>query len=407
MPHVLTGFFLSLFILYGLLEYHGHRKRLRMIPVRIHVNGSRGKSSVVRMIAAVLGESGMKVYARITGTLPIHLLPDGREKAIIRTGGPRILELVETVRIAAAGKADVLVVECMALKPEYQRFSEEKLLLSTHAVVTNVREDHLEVMGPGLQDAARAMSVVIPRHGTVVIGEKRWEPIFREIAGKKSTELLLSKEFQVDPGSAGDDGVAFFGENAALVRTLCSELGVPENIVRRGLEKHIPDPGSLSTFFLDLPIGRVTAVNAFAANDPVSTENIVKKMDAAGLISGPLMLVFNHRQDRIMRSLSFIPFFIKLCEYFRLQKIVLIGTGSLPVLRKMKKAGLDAGMISIVRGNTAPEKIMDIVLSGIERLEPDSDDCEKPRATILGMGNFAGAGEQLIQFWRQKGTLHA
>ncbi|HHE46700.1 MAG TPA: poly-gamma-glutamate synthase PgsB, partial [Bacteroidetes bacterium] len=31
---------------YGAWEYASHQRRLRQIPLRIHVNGSRGKSSV-------------------------------------------------------------------------------------------------------------------------------------------------------------------------------------------------------------------------------------------------------------------------------------------------------------------------------------------------------------------------
>ena len=36
----------------GAAELAAHRRRLKQIPVRIHVNGTRGKSSVARLIAA-------------------------------------------------------------------------------------------------------------------------------------------------------------------------------------------------------------------------------------------------------------------------------------------------------------------------------------------------------------------
>ena len=36
----------------GFLESARHRRRLDQIPIRIHVNGTRGKSSVARLIAA-------------------------------------------------------------------------------------------------------------------------------------------------------------------------------------------------------------------------------------------------------------------------------------------------------------------------------------------------------------------
>ena len=48
----------------GLVESHFHRQALAQLPVRIHVNGSRGKSSVTRLIAAGLRSGGLKTLAK-------------------------------------------------------------------------------------------------------------------------------------------------------------------------------------------------------------------------------------------------------------------------------------------------------------------------------------------------------
>lgn len=45
-------------IVYGLYEFTLHRQRVASIPIRIHVNGTRGKSSVTRLIAAGLRAGG-------------------------------------------------------------------------------------------------------------------------------------------------------------------------------------------------------------------------------------------------------------------------------------------------------------------------------------------------------------
>ena len=42
---------LFLLLLAGVLEAHWHSRNLRAVPIRIHVNGTRGKSSVTRLIA--------------------------------------------------------------------------------------------------------------------------------------------------------------------------------------------------------------------------------------------------------------------------------------------------------------------------------------------------------------------
>ena len=56
----------------------------------------------------------------------------------------------------------------MALQPELQALSEFKLLRATHAVITNARPDHLDVMGPTATDVARALCGMIPPGGTAV-----------------------------------------------------------------------------------------------------------------------------------------------------------------------------------------------------------------------------------------------
>ena len=57
-------------LILGFIEIIFHLKALKKIPIRIHVNGIRGKSSVVRLIAAGLRESGLKTFAKTTGTIP-------------------------------------------------------------------------------------------------------------------------------------------------------------------------------------------------------------------------------------------------------------------------------------------------------------------------------------------------
>ena len=62
-------------VLAGVLEASVHGRRLSRIPIRIHVNGTRGKSSVTRLIAAGLSASGLRTYAKTTGTRPRLILP--------------------------------------------------------------------------------------------------------------------------------------------------------------------------------------------------------------------------------------------------------------------------------------------------------------------------------------------
>ncbi|HEY1783916.1 MAG TPA: poly-gamma-glutamate synthase PgsB, partial [Pirellulales bacterium] len=62
---ILAGLFALLATL-GWIERHLHRRRLDRIRIRIHVNGTRGKSSVTRLIAAGLRGAGLVTCAKTT-----------------------------------------------------------------------------------------------------------------------------------------------------------------------------------------------------------------------------------------------------------------------------------------------------------------------------------------------------
>src|SRR5712691_4535149 len=69
-----------------------HRRHLRAVPVRIHVAGTRGKSTTTRLIAAGLRAGGRRVVAKTTGSQPRLILPDGSEAAWPRRGPASVRE---------------------------------------------------------------------------------------------------------------------------------------------------------------------------------------------------------------------------------------------------------------------------------------------------------------------------
>ena len=89
---IVTGVFAALLVIYLLAERLILNKKVRRIPLRICVTGTRGKSSITRLIAASLREAGFAVLARTTGSKPVVILPDGEEEEIRRRGSPSILE---------------------------------------------------------------------------------------------------------------------------------------------------------------------------------------------------------------------------------------------------------------------------------------------------------------------------
>ena len=123
----------ALLLLLGLLRLEAclHERRLRRIPIRIHVNGTRGKSTTTRLIAAGLRAGGHRVIAKTTGTLPRIILEDGSEIPVRRRGRATIREQMATIALAARRQADAVVLECMAVHPELQWVSERRMVRST------------------------------------------------------------------------------------------------------------------------------------------------------------------------------------------------------------------------------------------------------------------------------------
>ena len=71
-------------ILLGLVESKFHNNAIKKIPIRIHVNGTRGKSSVTRLIAAGLRGGGIKTLAKTTGSSPRFIDSQGDDHIIQR-----------------------------------------------------------------------------------------------------------------------------------------------------------------------------------------------------------------------------------------------------------------------------------------------------------------------------------
>ena len=89
----------------GAWETWRHARHRRRIPIRVHVNGSRGKSSVSRLIAAGLRGGGLRVVAKTTGSAACVSHVDGSEtpvRAARRPEHPRAARRSSAARCARA-----------------------------------------------------------------------------------------------------------------------------------------------------------------------------------------------------------------------------------------------------------------------------------------------------------------
>lgn len=382
---------------------------MRRIPIRIHVNGTRGKSSVTRLIAAALRGGGLSVIAKTTGSAARLILPDGAEVALNRRGRTSILEYVPVLREAARRHVDAVVIECMAVRPEYQRFAEERLLKATVAVITNARRDHTDVMGKTGEDVARALCSTIPRCGVVFTAEDRHLEIIRQEAQKLGSRVVTLDEAGY---SAGDRGEARelasqlpypeFEENVGLALAVAEHCGVGATAARAGILGVAPDPGALQMWTARWPGDSLTCfVNAFAANDVDSAERVVARVFAEIAGSGPILPVhsplaqrrtvgvLNCRSDRPDRTMQWA----RALTMGRLMVDVVIATGSgCHPLRAFRPAIAQRGIHFRLLGPASPDRVM----QEIEAAVPEG-------GVVLGLGNIAGVGMALADMWARMG----
>lgn len=303
----------ALFVAGGLLfawwdEHARHGSRLTETPIRIHVNGIRGKSTVTRLIAGALREAGVETVAKTTGTAAAVILPDGTERPLRRRGAASILEQIDVIARFVRPETRALVIECMALKPAYQAVAERSMVRSTIGVITNVREDHQDVMGDTLVEIARSLMSTCPRNGVLVTAEQSPTvlAVMREEAEQRHTQLVV-----VDPASIADEQMArfpylAFKENVAIALAVARLAGVHDRqAALTGMVAANPDPGvtRVRTF---RERGRdLTWANLFAVNDRESAVVVVAQM-VQGLPEGTTTVgILNNRLDRGRRALQF------------------------------------------------------------------------------------------------------
>jgi poly-gamma-glutamate synthase PgsB/CapB len=378
---------------FGVLEGLLYQRSLKKIKTRIHVAGTRGKSSTTRLIASALNEANIMTIAKTTGTLARMIMPDQREVAVYRPVGANIIEQMRIVVSARAMEADALVTECMALQPILHWISEKQLIKATHGVITNARADHLDVMGPTEADVARALAGMIPVGGTLFTGERKHLHILENAAQDRKTKLIPVT--QEDVQQISDDDMTGFKyiehrENIALALRVLEELGVDKKTALRGMRKTNPDPGALSEYTLDFFGRKIVFVNGLAANDPESTEMIYNSALERHPDIDRVIGLFNLRADRPSRTVLLA----KNTTFWRqANKIVLMGTGAYLFIRTAISMGIDPGMFVQAEG----ERIEDIFEKIIEACGNST--------LVIGMGNIGGQGLHLVRYFSNRSRL--
>jgi poly-gamma-glutamate synthase PgsB/CapB len=372
------------------IEYRIHIHNLNSIPIRIHVNGTRGKSSVTRLIAGALREHGIKTYAKTTGTLPRMIMKDGREYPIYRPSRANIIEQLRIVSLAAHNKAEVLVVECMALQPILQSLTALKFIRATHGVITNARADHLDVMGPREEDVALSLLGTTPVEGKLFTAEWDYPDAFLFACQDRKSELHVVEQGEIDKIS--DEEMTGFNhiehkENVALSLKVCKSLGVPREVALQGMWRALPDPGAMREFEIEIFGRNIIFVNGFAANDPESSERIWQMALGKYQLVKNKIMILNSRADRPDRSKQLGE---ALGTWPQADRYILMGTGVYLLFRRAVAGGIDASKFVYAEGMT------------IERIFEEIMGASGKSAMVTGIGNIGGQGLELVNYFQNR-----
>jgi len=373
---------------YGTLEARRHARNLRRIPIRVHVNGTRGKSSVTRLIAAGLRAGGIRTFAKTTGTMARMIDVDGSEVDVYRVGSPNIIEQTRIVRRAVEQGAQALVIECMAVTPDIQPVTEQRLIRSTVGVITNVRADHLDVMGPTVHDAALALAQTLPVRGHAFTAERILLSVLEDQCCRRGTELHPVDERTVSEADLQSFSYVEHAENVALALAACAHLGVDRSVALEAMKRVTPDPGVLRRYAVEIGSKLVEFVNAFAANDPDSTRMIWSRLGLDRAEPGVRRIVLaNCRGDRIQRSGQIAEL---VGRELAADRVVLAGEGTHLVAQRALALGLEPGRLTDL-GGLGAEQVFERVLGLVEH-----------RAVVVGIGNIVGLGQEIVLHFKNR-----
>ena len=369
----------------GIREQLTQKRNVKKIPIRVNINGIRGKSTVTRLITSILTEAGYKTVGKTTGTAArmIYWFQDDEDIIVRRPEGPNISEQLRVLQRAADLEAEALVCECMAVNPDYQKVFQFRMLEANIVVIVNVLEDHLDVMGPTTDEIAMAFSNTIPYNGYLVVDNGPYVKYFTEECKKRNTKIVVADNSKIPEGLIEKFGYTIFEDNISLALAVAEILNIEPEMAFRGMLNANPDPGAATITNFGKAGQNSVFVNGFAANEPSSTLAIWDKIkETLPNTENPIVL-FNGRDDRVDRTDQFIED----CFPYLSEKATLVamGEGS----DRIQKA-IDSGKLPNIK------QFVDLSDLEIDELIERLYSMSKNRI-LYGIGNIHGDADILLQ----------
>jgi len=388
---ILTVFILMIaYMAYSAYVKHAHDKGMQRFEHRIHVNGIRGKSSTTRLIAGALREGGIKTAAKTTGSAA-RILVDHTSETPVPRKEPDIAEQRRMLkyymgtmhRMFTGEDYKAVVFECMAINPVYQRYLEEKIMHSTIGVITNIREDHTDVMGETLPEIARSLSNTIPRGGYLVTAETDPEllAILQEECDKRNATMYAVGDMRIAEKHIAKFQHFEYKANVAIALKVAQIAGVSRATALAGMHNAMPDPGAFALKKIgDSKEKTIHWANLFAINDRESFVMTVESLRTKIGARAKRAVILNNRVDRPERVLQFLDIAL---NTIKADYIFTFGDYETQVQQALKKFP-DAKVTVVYMGNSSDYKHAD----GETLLSKISDTFRHKECILFGAVNI-------------------
>lgn len=300
-----------------LIEAKRHERLLKRVPVRIHVNGIRGKSTIVRYILSTFRHAGIRCIGKTTGSATCIIDQEGNDIAVERNAPATILEQLDLIHRYLDEDTQVIVLECMALRPEYQAVAEHRMIKSTCGVINNVRLDHQDVLGDTLAEIAQSLSNTLPTNAPCFTSENHSDVIN---VLHKNASIVNSEVCTIDESTVTDDEMKAldpftFRANVALVLAIAKYHGIDRQQALTAICNAPPDPGAASWHQFDWQENRCYWINLFSVNDTNSLKQNLSQFNDWLNEDADTYIFLNNRADRQDRTEQFVKFISHELQY--------------------------------------------------------------------------------------------
>ncbi len=345
--------------------------------VKIHINGTRGKSTVTKYISAGLREANLKVIGKVTGEIPTLLLPDGTIKTIKRRGSARVQEQFKIIRKASNDKVDALVLECMSIDPALQKL-ESTFFKPNIYIITNIRDDHREKMGNSFDSQVKTICNAIPYNSKVIAIGSTYMHIIKEKAIAKNSRFI--KAINLYDSEKEKIPQIIYESNIRLALTACIEAGISRQHAFNAILKQL-DKTESPIYSISNTAHKQYFLNAFSVNDTQSADDYLEHWLNKLAITDKIVVVFNTRSDRPLRTGLFTEW-IK-SNHEKIATVILTGNHRMRASRLLAASNNNIKIKSIKINSQVHIKNIILENTGNATL-------------IVGTGNIKGLGYQII-----------